>query len=149
MSDYELIPNKELLRLRKEIDRLKSGKEGSDITETVESLTKSIETLNELFFAATQEMKAEEKSEHTILRKIEPLFDKLDEISEQNTKIARAIIALTDMIKEHRPSAPMPRPAPRPLFRQTPASPAPSFSPPPRFTPPGPPSAPRKKGLFK
>src|SRR3989338_5018392 len=100
MSDFELIPNKELLRLRKEIDNLKSGKEGSDVTESIESLAKSIETLNELFYAATEEMKAEEKSEHVIVKKIEPLINKLDEISEQNTKIAKAIVALSDMIKE-------------------------------------------------
>src|SRR3989338_788567 len=143
MSDFELIPNKELLRLRKEIDNLKSGKEGTDITESVEALTKSIETLNELFYAATEEMKAEEKSEHVIVKKIEPLINKLDEISEQNTKIAKAIIALTDMIRDMR----RPAPQPAPLFRPAspmPASPAPEFrlSQPPQF-----PS--RKQGLFK
>lgn len=146
MSDYELIPNKELLRLRKEIDRLKGGKDSSSM-ESVESLAKSIETLNELFFAATQEMKAEEKSEHTILKKIEPLFDKLDEISNQNTKIARAIIALTDMIKEHKHAPRMP--GPRPTFRPMPASPTPSFSPPPPSMPPPKFTPPKKRGLFK
>lgn len=139
MSDYELIPNKELLRLRKEIDNLKSGKESSDVMGSIESLTKSIEELNELFYAATQEMKAEEKSEHVILKKIDPLFEKLEQISEQNTKIAKAIIALTDMIRDIRE-----KPAPRPLFRPNiPASPAPSFAPPPRFIPP------ERGGLFK
>ena len=137
MADYELFPNKDLLKLRGEIDKLKSGKNpGSDLTGSMSSLAKSIETLNELFYAATEEMRAEEKSEHTIVKKIEPLFEKLDQILEQNTKIAKAIVALTDMIRE-RPSHDQ---RPRPLFRPVaqspmPASPAPPFSsPPPRFS---------------
>jgi len=146
MPDYGLIPNEELLRLKKEIEGLRTGKKsGSEMVDSIENLTKSIETLNELFFAATQEMRAEEKSEHKILKRIEPLFDKLDQILDQNTKIARAIVALTEMIRERKNSYQEPRP--RPLFRPArpaPASPAPSFSPPqnPNFME-------RKEGLFK
>lgn len=142
MTDYELFPNKDLLKLRSEIDKLKSGKApDSNLVDSMGSLTKSIETLNELFYAATEEMRAEEKSERTIIKKLDPLFDKLDQIIEQNTKIARAIVALTDMIRE-RPSM-RAEARPRPLFRPAnpPASPAPPFSPP-RF-----PS--NEEGLFK
>lgn len=160
-DNYDLVPHKEIKHLKEEIEKLRSGESSNtEMLDSISTLAKSIENLNELFYSATEEMKQEEKSEELLVRRLQPMSDKLDEISEQNQKIARAIIALTDMIKEkeqHIMKAP-PRPAPHlapkvmPAYQFNPqrAPPLSGLSPPPGQPPSELPLGreDKKKGLF-
>ena len=75
-------------------------------------------------------MKQDEREEHAAVRQLKPLMEKLDTIIEQNQKIAKAIIAVTDTMQKPR------MPQPQPMMR-----PAPPFTPP--FSPPqAPPASP-------
>ncbi len=100
---YEIIPHKEIVGLKKEIQELKSkdSDAGSKpLLESVHKLTEEINSMLSLFKTAAEEMRMEEKDEHFVAKKMEPLIDKLDEIMEQNRTIAEGMVAVADMIKE-------------------------------------------------
>ncbi|HLD06148.1 MAG TPA: hypothetical protein VJC16_01275 [Candidatus Nanoarchaeia archaeon] len=122
-DDYDLIPHREIRELRERIEGMKSGKGGTEMTDAVERLSISLERLNEVFSAAAHEMQQEERGEHAVMKQLRPLMDKLDTVIEQNQKIARAIISVTEQMQK--PGMPRQMQAPRP---------APSFPPP--FTAP-------------
>ena len=100
---YEIMPYKEIVELRKQVQELKS--KGSDdnsnpLSQSVGKLAEQMNSLMGLFKTAAEDMRLEEKDEHFVAKKIEPLIDKLDSIIEQNKIIAEGIVAVADMIKE-------------------------------------------------
>lgn len=124
-----------------------------DLQASIDNLNQSINSLIGLFKEAAGSLKAEEMEANLISKKIDPIFQKLDEISEQNKKIARGIVAIADMIEEKMGSRrAMPsneRPAP---MMQGPPSMGPSMMAPPPMgmrptslppRPPVPPAPPR------
>ncbi len=151
-DEYALVPEKEVRRLREDIDSIKKNPLGSlggnDLVESIKNLNAAINSLTELFKTAAEELKIEERETQTIATKVEPLLEKIDLIMDQNKKIARGIVAVADMlggVEEEKPAF-SPRP---PVFtsRQGPMMP-PSLPPPPAM-PPAPPAPPApRKGLF-
>ena len=110
-DDYELLPHKEIESLKNELEKLKKGP--SDQTKTqMGQLTDSINNLLNLFKEAASQMHLEEQEADMVSQKIIPIEMKLDQVLEQNQKIAEGIIALADIIKEMKGSPPpsMPRP---------------------------------------
>ena len=100
----------------------------------VEDLTRSINSLIDLFKEAGQEMKLEEKEQDLIEKRIVPMEERLNTLIDQNKKIAEGIVAVADMLKSkkaepvkmpHMPKLPPARPMPPP-----------SDFPPPRGMPP-------------
>lgn len=118
---------------------------------SIDSLNQSISSLTSLFREAAESLKMEEAEASLISKRIDPIFQKLEELSEQNKKIARGIVAIADMIEERMPrrgpSAPSMQ-APQPQMMQRPSMPPqPSGMPPamgmrPTSLPPRPPVPP-------
>ena len=179
-EDYDLMPHEEVIRLRREVDEIKqhpfgSSKEGKELLDAISRLSSSMDHLTGLFQEAAEQMKLEERETEMIGSKLDPLFNKMDDLIDQNSKIAKGIIAVADMVKENtiRKSQPMPPPSQRPYspqqqfaqgIRVEPPSPMapPSFQqgvpapmppsqgmmPPPPNMPPQQMSMPEKKGFF-
>lgn len=171
-EDYDIMPHKEIIRIKKELEELKNAKdttETKNIVHQINLLKTSIEDLLAIFKEAQEGFKLEEKEPDYIKN----VMNRLETISEQNTRIAEGIVAVADMINELRfkmdkqvIERPRPKPfemqQPQPGFgqqqqRSMPMPPPPSLDmdfnipPPPNFDIPPPPDfgePPRKKGLF-
>jgi len=93
---YDLMPHKAVKKIKKEIENLKkkSQKESfssKSVQTSVTNLTNSIDSLMELFKEATDSMKLEEQAEEEVSKKISPLLARMDDIEDQNKKIAQGI----------------------------------------------------------
>ena len=129
---YEIIPHKEIVDIRKQIQELKSKGSDADskpLLESVNKLTQQMNSMMGLFKTAAEDMRMEEKDEHFVAKKMEPLSEKLDEIMEQNRTIAEGMVAVADMIRESlEKKESIISPKPEPEFR--PPKPEPEFLPP-------------------
>jgi hypothetical protein len=104
-DSYEIMPYKEIVELRKQIGDLqkKTGEPGSkDLLVSMESLTKSMNNMLQLFSSAAEEMKLEERTESELSKKIAPMIEKLDRIEEQNKTIAEGLVAVASMMEDIR-----------------------------------------------
>lgn len=115
---YELMPHKKIKAIKTEIDRLKKKAEKESFSSksfrsSVDNLKQSIDSLMDLFKEATESMKAEEKAEEEVSKKIMPLLARMDDIEEQNRKIAEGIVTVADMVSELKEETKK-RPAPMP-----------------------------------
>ena len=167
-DDYAIVPEKEVLQMKRDLESLKrnplSGIDsGSDLITSMNNLTKAINSLIELFQKAAEEIRLEDRSSEAIVKKVEPLFEKIDMLVDQNKKIAKGIVAVADMLEakqEEKPmqpqmqqqQAPYPRqpmygPAPMPPYPQMGGYPQPQPLMP-RPLPPQPPLGQPRKGLF-
>jgi chromosome segregation ATPase len=117
---YEIVPHKEIADLKKQIKELKAKGSDSDskqLVGSVNKLTEHIHSMMSLFKSAADDMHLEEKDEHFVAKKIEPLIGKLDEIIEQNKTIAEGIVAVADTLKENMEKHPvMPQTKPEQEF---------------------------------
>src|SRR3989344_7025994 len=109
-EDYDLLPHEEVTRLRREVEEIKqhpfgSSKEGKELLDAISRLSESMDHLTGLFQEAAEQMKLEEREAELIGKKLDPLFGRMDDLIEQNKRIAKGIIAVADMVKE----------APRPM----------------------------------
>jgi len=166
-DDYTLVSSKDVSELKQDVDFLKknplgSSKSSRSLQESVDKLNENIEELIEIFKEASEQMKAEERESDVIVKRIAPIEAKLDELSDQNQKIAKGILAVADMVnsREEKPRMMMSRPAmppQRPMMMQKPMNSQPSKLPPmggmpPQNSsmglPPLPPKKEEKKGLF-
>jgi len=175
-DDYDLLPHKQINELRGLVQDLKNKVDKAspkELIDSMDSLTKSIDSLMALFKQAADEMKYEEKegilsggSEHKAIN------DKLDKIIEQNKIIADGMIAVSNMVrdfveKQRKQQAPKPQqfqPSFQPSMKAQ-SFPQPGFQP--QFNAPMPPrpqmpapgfmeepplpdfdEEPKKKGLF-
>ena len=101
-DDYEIISQREVKRLKNEINLLKgSGHiEGQRLQETIEDLTSKLNSMIDVFEAASEDMREEDKEAELISHKIDPIFEKLSELAEQNKKIADGLIAINSIVDE-------------------------------------------------
>ena len=102
-GSYEIMPYKEIVELKKQIGELKrkTGDTSSqELLQSMSTLTKSMSSMMQLFGSAAEEMKLEEKTEHELSGKIDPLMDKVDKLEEQTRTIAEGLVAIADMVKE-------------------------------------------------
>ena len=145
-EDYTLLSSKEVSELKQDVDYLKKNplggsKEGKSLLSGIEKLNENIGQLIEIFKEASDMMKAEEREADVILKRIQPIESKLEELSDQNQKIAKGILAVADMVSERetKPRPMMPPMQPRPQMMQRPQMPQPMQRPipPPSQQPPG------------
>lgn len=126
---YELMPHKKIKNIKKEIENLKKKAEKESFTSknfmgSVNNLTQSIDSLMELFKEATESMHLEEQAEEEVSKKIAPLLARMDDLEDQNRKIAQGIVTIADMVAELKeeiakikiPEAPKPVLIPKPKF---------------------------------
>jgi hypothetical protein len=133
-DEYEIMPHKEILEIKKELEKMRASPKGS-LDGSLNRLSDSIDSLMGLFKNASEDIKMEQHDDKLLLEKIEPLFAKLEMVIEQNEKIAKGIVAIADMIKrQEEPEAP--KFEPRPEF--APTEPRPEFRPPEQQRFPGP-----------
>ena len=164
-DDYDLLPHRQINELKGLVQDLKNKVDRAspkDLINAMDSLTKSIDSLMNLFRQAADEMRYEEKedilsggSEHKAIN------EKLDRVLEQNKIIADGMVAVSNMVRDFagkqrkQQSAQAPKPqqfqpsfqpqfnAPMPPRPQMPASGFMDESPLPDFD-----EEPKKKGLF-
>ena len=123
-DSYQIMPYKEIIALRKDIESMKTSTDDSSfkaLLNSMSSLTKSMNSMLELFRTAAEEMKIEGKSEINVAKELGPLTEKMDTLIDQNKTIAEGLIAISDMVKEFKG----PKPGPSPVFRLQPRQPIP------------------------
>ena len=170
-DDYTLLSSKEVSELKQDMEYLKKNPlggshSGKTLQESIDKLNESISELIEIFKEASDMMKAEERESDVIISRIAPIEKRLDELSDQNQKIAKGILAVADMVAEKersRPQQPIQKPMqmmPPPMmpFAMSRPQNAPKLSPMGGLpSPPGqsmslpplmPPKKEEKKGLF-
>jgi len=145
-EEYEILPHQILRDLRDELDSIKvrlktpMGELEKDLLASIAELKHSIDQMNTLIKAASEEVKKEEKTGVGV--QIKRLNDKIDQVSKQNEQIASALLSVANMVqgtvKKPMPvQGPMPpRPRPAPLPRAPPMPPPKGIGPLP--PPPGP-----------
>ena len=140
-EDWEIIPHKILADLRDELDALKDKlthpePNVKDVVDSMADLKSSIAQLNNLFKSALEHMDAEGDAGHYSGNKI--IESRLVKLEEQNGQIAKAMVAIADMVSELKKSAnpripQASRPMPQqfaPQMQMPPRMPAPQFQPP-------------------
>ena len=120
-EDYEIISHKEIDRLKQEISKLKEA----EFSGSANTIMNKLDKILEIFKEASLSMKSE-----TITNK--ELNEKLDNLLDQNQKIAEGVLAVADLInnateKEEKPeiSRQAPRPNTIPHQRMVPPAPMP------------------------
>ncbi|MFH1589392.1 MAG: hypothetical protein ABIB43_02395 [archaeon] len=101
VDDYELLPHEELEKLRSEIEHFKKNpypgtKQNKNLLSAMEELNDSINRLI-IIFEGTEESLINEYKDSSPIKV-------LKEISDQNRKIAEAILALASMLKGKTPA---------------------------------------------
>lgn len=99
--EYELVPYKEIEELKHELQRLKEFPvpTGKRMLLAVDDLAVKISRLTAIFEHAEQQIEKEEGG-LTFKEKMKPLQQKMNKIVEQNSEIAKGILALADLINE-------------------------------------------------
>ena len=162
-DDYELVPHREIYELKKQLDELRSQKglvesgarEKIEITnkELFDTMNKLIEGINamiSIFQKAAEDLGKSDEGE-SIRKKLEPIGERLEELEDQNRKVARAILAVSESVKSQfgqlsedmsrKLDALAQRPPMPPMPMQMEQSPYPPMGmPPPPVPPPTPPS---------
>lgn len=128
-SEYELIPAKAVKKLANDVEAIKKDplgatSQGRELLAAVNSLSTTINDLTAMFKEAAESMHEEEEETHGVNEQIKPLVEKVDMLIEQNKKIAKAIIAVSDKVDEMKQEQ-MSRPPPMPVrpMGQTPMPP--------------------------
>ena len=144
MAEEDFIPYKDISELKKELDAVKGKKDipQKELYEVVQKLSDTMADMLEVFGAAAEQMKIEDKEYEANARKHEQITSKLDKIIDQNKTIAEAMVGIVDMIKENivepEKEESSFKPEEEPLFK---AKPEPKPAPEPRqFMQPSPPS---------
>ena len=104
-DEYELLPKQEVDMLKKEIARLKKNPlgdlpEGENMLDAINNLNTNISKLIDIFSKAGADL-ASDYSEGTAVEDIKT-------IKEQNDDIAEGLVAVADMVKDIKESAPKP-----------------------------------------
>ena len=134
-EDYDLVPHKKIIELQNEVENIKLNPlsniaEGRDMLKSMEKLTESMNELVSLFRGAAEEMKAGKKAETA---EDGSLKETIADLIEQNSKIAKGIIAVADMVKELKEEGP------KKFSQKSDIEPLPPIPPPPGFSRPMPP----------
>ena len=105
MAEEDLISYKDISELRKELDGMREKKDISarDIHDAMRKLADTMGSMLEVFGAAAEQMKLEEKENESESKKHEIIVYKLDKLLDQNKTIAEGMVAIVEMFKEKFP----------------------------------------------
>lgn len=94
-------PFKDISELKRELDGMRGNREISirELHDAVQKLSGTMSGMLEVFGAAAEQMKLEEKESEADAKRNEIIIGKLDRLLDQNKTIAEAMVALVDMIK--------------------------------------------------
>ncbi len=101
-DDYNLVPQDEISKLKNQLENVTSGNEIStkDLYEAVQKLATIMNEMLEVFSAAAEQMKLEDKDFESTSKKNDAIAAKLDRITDQNKTIAEGMVSMVSMIKE-------------------------------------------------
>src|SRR3989338_8358457 len=101
MADDEFIPYKDISELRRELESIKDKKDVStrDLYEAVNKLAAVMEDMLEVFGAAAEQLKLEEKEYEAETKKHDAIISRLDKLTDQNRTIAEGLVAMVEMVK--------------------------------------------------
>ena len=156
-EQYELVPYKEIQDLKHELAKLKEIPIPTTkrLQVSIDDLALKIDRLTAIFEEAGHEIKTEEGG-LTFQEKMKPLFEKMNKVLEQNSEIAKGIVAVADLVNEMK-SGGAPAPPPAKIASAPPVFPVPpkpgTIAPPPLPRPAGaplppPPAPPKRRGGF-
>jgi hypothetical protein len=104
MTDEKLdfIPYKDISELKNELDDIQNKKDVSnkELHESVQKLSKVMGDMLEVFGAAAEQMKLEEREHQAEARKQDNIGYKIEKLIDQNKIIAEGIVAVVDLVKE-------------------------------------------------
>jgi hypothetical protein len=125
-EDYEIISHKEIDRLKQEINKLKEAEFSGSANTIMDKLDKILD----IFKEASQNMQNDKSSD----KQLDSINYKLDNILDQNQKIAEGVLAVADMINNatEEEKSEIPEKAPKPM------PPEPNPMSPPNMMPPRP-----------
>ncbi|MBS3176666.1 hypothetical protein J4457_05520 [Candidatus Woesearchaeota archaeon] len=100
-DEYELIPHKEIVELKDEIQKLHENppSPSKHLQISMNDLAKRLEEMTTIFEKAMQSM-TEEEGGITFQEKMQPVLHRMDKILEQNAQIADGIVAMADIVNE-------------------------------------------------
>ena len=140
MAEESDLQYKDISELRKELEAMKGRKDISarDLYQSVQKMSQTMSDMLEVFGAAAEQMRQEEKEYGTETKKNDLILSKLDRVIEQNRTIAEGMVSVVEMVKEKlvmpakEREEPMfkPMPEPRPFMKpQQDWQPRPEFKP--------------------
>lgn len=102
-DDYELVPYKEIAELKDELHRLKDYPIPSSkkLQVSMDELALKIDRMTRIFEEAGHEMHSEEGG-LSLDDKLSPIMERMEKVLEQNSEIAKGIVAVADLIEELR-----------------------------------------------
>jgi hypothetical protein len=102
-EEYELVPYKEIAELKDELHRLKDYPIPSSkkLQVSMDELALKIDRMTQIMEEAGHEMHAEEGG-LSLEDKLGPIMERLEKVLEQNSEIAKGIVAVADLIEELR-----------------------------------------------
>ena len=99
-NQYEIMPIHEINEMKKEIESLKKQYLNKGVSSSIDTLNNNIKDLLAIFREATSEMREEQKVVDASKKRIDEVSLNVNELFEQNAKIAEAIIAVHDLSRE-------------------------------------------------
>ena len=102
-EEYELVPYKEINELKEELHKLKDYPIPSSkkLQVTMDELAMKLDRMTAVLEEASHELHAEEGG-LTFQEKMKPMMEKMNKILEQNSEIAKGIVAVADLVEELR-----------------------------------------------
>lgn len=101
-EDYGLVPYKDISELKKELEGMQDKKDIStkELYDAVHKLSNAMSDMLEVFGAAAEQLKLEEKGYESEAKKHEMIISKLDKLIDQNKTIAEGMVAIVEMVRE-------------------------------------------------
>ncbi len=93
-EDYEIVSHKEISRLKQQISDLREG----EIAGSANNIMKKLDMMLDLFKEASLSI----KNEKPISEEMRLIDERLEEIIDQNKKIAEGILAIADLVKSEK-----------------------------------------------
>ena len=130
MPEEEFVPYKDISELKKEVEGMRGKKDipAKELYDAVQKLSQTMNEMLDIFGAAAEQMKLEEKEYEASAKKHEMIISKLDKLIDQNKTIAEGMVAVVELVKEKfgmpsREEEPLPKPKPEPMQFKRPPQP--------------------------
>lgn len=101
-EDWEMIPHKVLAELKDEVhalkERIAQPQLDKELVASISDLKSSIKQMQDVFQQALTKIGQEEEEELSLIKMIQELGKKLPDIEKQNEQIAKAMVAIAEMV---------------------------------------------------
>jgi hypothetical protein len=112
-DDYEIMPHREILELKKELEKLKrnpfgKNRSAEDLLDAINNLDHSITRLIDVFEHAADKLSEEIKPKENlqVQNDMKPIMNKIDLLVDQNKELAEGLISVVQMIRKEKRDVP-------------------------------------------